>query len=745
MIIRTRARRRPIAVAEDQGGPSQPAADGPAGDDDRDVMRAERMLALVAQARASALGNVLGATFLIAALWHTSPPLSMAGWGVMMCLVAGLRARLLAPWEGRNADAIPDREVRYAMRRAALWIVAAGALWGWAAILVPVHAIPIFAAIAASVAAVQATALMVQPAIATGYVLPALLPLSLRFAAVGDRESAVLAVLVLLYAALLVAVARGGHAGFVATIASRRRSEKLASDLASAQALVETTLENVDQGILMIDADRRVPVCNLRAIELFDLPADLMTGRPAFEDVLRWQWTNREFDNAPEALRRFMAAGGISLERPVYEHHRANGTVLEIRSIPLPGGGAVHTYSDVTAQRAREAALRNAEAEYRSLFENAVVGVFRFDLGGRLMRCNTALARMAGYASEAALVAGLGGRTISSEWFQEPARWEEFRQVMRRDGRVTDFVCPVRRPKDGVMLWVSLNGWLVHNERGELVYLEGTALDVTERRRAEEALSRAVAAEEASRVKSEFLANMSHELRTPLNAIIGFSEMLEQQAFGPLGDARNNEYIGDILHSGRHLLAIVNDILDLAKIEAGHMELRFEEVDPIDIAESCKRLVAAQAEAAEVTLALDVDDAPLLRADPKRIRQVLLNLLSNAVKFTPAGGTVSLTIREEGAQRGGPSMAVITVADTGIGMSEDEVKIALQPFGQVDSSRARRHEGTGLGLPLARRLVELHDGAFDIASVPGEGTTATLRLPALAGAEVELAPARAAE
>jgi signal transduction histidine kinase len=230
---------------------------------------------------------------------------------------------------------------------------------------------------------------------------------------------------------------------------------------------------------------------------------------------------------------------------------------------------------------------------------------------------------------------------------------------------------------------------------------------------------------EASRAKSEFLARMSHELRTPLNAIIGFSEMIREAMIGPL-DTRYRGYGADINAAGRHLQNIINDILDISKIEGGRLELRDEAVSIAETIEASRRIVAAMAEAAGVALAVEIPAGlPLLRSDALRFRQILLNLMSNAVKFTPAGGRVHVSAVIE------RDSAVIAVADTGIGMKREDIAIALEPFRQLDDGDAftRRFDGTGLGLPLAKALVELHGGTLDIDSAPQAGTTVRIRLP----------------
>ena len=233
------------------------------------------------------------------------------------------------------------------------------------------------------------------------------------------------------------------------------------------------------------------------------------------------------------------------------------------------------------------------------------------------------------------------------------------------------------------------------------------------------------AAEEASRVKSQFLAHMSHELRTPLNAIIGFSEIIKGQICGPVGNERYRGYATDIHSSGRHLLRLVDDILDLSKLETGNLELSEGEVDLAALVSDCIALVKSQADRRAIRIAAELpDDSPLIHADELRLKQVILNLLSNAIKFSHEGHAVGVGVGRR------PSGEVsITVRDTGIGMKPEDIPAALQPFRQVESEIARRYEGTGLGLPLAKTLIELHGGTLALASAPGAGTTVTVLLP----------------
>ena len=253
---------------------------------------------------------------------------------------------------------------------------------------------------------------------------------------------------------------------------------------------------------------------------------------------------------------------------------------------------------------------------------------------------------------------------------------------------------------------------------------EGLQREITERIRAEKALLSANdAAQAANRAKSEFLANMSHELRTPLNAVIGFSDTMLQEVFGPIRNSKYVDYIRDIGAAGRHLLAIINDILDLSKIEAGEDKLEESEIDLGETVDSCLSLVRGWAEKAEVDLTTEFPEAPtVIHADARKIRQILLNLVSNAIKFTPAHGAVAIKV-----WRDDDGTSTIQVRDNGIGMAAEDIPKALAIFGQVDSGLARQFEGTGLGLPLAKRFADLHGATLNIESAPGAGTTVAVR------------------
>jgi PAS domain S-box-containing protein len=281
---------------------------------------------------------------------------------------------------------------------------------------------------------------------------------------------------------------------------------------------------------------------------------------------------------------------------------------------------------------------------------------------------------------------------------------------------------------NGRTRWIYDRSQLTRNADGSPSHFTGACLDITERKRIEDETNAAlhlakVGAETSNRIKTEFLANMSHELRTPLNAIIGFSDVIMRSMFGPL-DERYRDYAADIFTSGTHLLKLINEILDLSKLEAKQAELCEEDVDLAAIIQACTHLIEPQAQGAKIQVLTAIDsNLPLIRADDRRMRQILINLLSNAVKFTPEGGQVCVSAA---LTNGGVAIAV---KDTGIGMAPEQIPSALEPFQQIDSKISRRYEGTGLGLPLTKHFVELHGGSLTIESKLDIGTTVTCFLP----------------
>jgi PAS domain S-box-containing protein len=366
--------------------------------------------------------------------------------------------------------------------------------------------------------------------------------------------------------------------------------------------------------------------------------------------------------------------------------------------------------------------LLTAEASYRAFFEHAIEGIFRTTPDGHYIDANPALARIYGYDSPAGLRAGL--TNIADQLYVDPARRGEFQALMAANDQVSAFESEIRR-RDGATIWISENARAVRDWTGRVICYEGTVEDVTARYTAQRALRKALAeAEEASRAKSAFLAAMSHELKTPLNAVLGFSEIIKDEMLGPIQPPRYRAYASDIHASGTRLLAIISDVLDVARLSGGAITLNTRPYPVAALAEEAVTMARiATKDHRDVALEI-ASGMPQVDADPQRLRQSLVNLLSNALKFTPESGHVALAAWQDAD--GGISFAI---KDTGIGMAPEKIAAALEPFRQLDGSLARRFEGAGLGLAIAKSLVELHGGTLAIESAVGAGTTVTIALP----------------
>ncbi len=370
-------------------------------------------------------------------------------------------------------------------------------------------------------------------------------------------------------------------------------------------------------------------------------------------------------------------------------------------------------------------AIRESEQHLRNAQRIAQLGIWTWHAETDVLECSDEFRRALG--SEEEMIDNATENFIKLIHPDDRERVVEAIEKTIHERAPYDIEYRVVRPADGRTVWIHTLAEHLYDDQGNLVAISGIARDITERKRTVKALHEAKEqAELASRSKSEFLAGMSHELRTPLNSIIGFAEMMEGEFFGPLGDDKYREYATDIKEGGGHLLRIIGEILDISKIEAGEIDFTEVEIDVADVVAACERLLKERAARADVAVSTDTpQDLPKLFADETRVKQILLNLLANAIKFTPPRGSVTVS-----AGCDGDGGIVVRVIDTGCGIAAEDIPRVLEPFEQVEDIMIRSHEGVGLGLPLSKRLIELHGGTLDIDSVPGKGTTMSVRFPA---------------
>jgi PAS domain S-box-containing protein len=433
--------------------------------------------------------------------------------------------------------------------------------------------------------------------------------------------------------------------------------------------------------------------------------------------------------------RRGDVLGALAIDAPMggflaQARHQSLGVGLAIFAVLAAIGLYVARLhgGQIREREASEARVRASEARFRDFAEVASDWFWELDERHRFIYFSGQGAPAGGQASQ---YIGRTPREIVTGLSSEQWAPHEADIAARRPFRAFQFQ---RRGPDGRLHHLRLAGKPVFDATGTFLGYRGITRDVTVEVASARELEAAVAAlreakelaEQASRAKSEFLATMSHELRTPLNAILGFSEVMIGEIMGPLGTDAYRGYMRDIHSSGAHLLAIINDILDLSKAEAGRLELAEESVDLVDTMRGALRLIAPRAEEAGIALAFAAPgDLPALRADELKLKQIFLNLLSNAVKFTPRGGRVELAAFLDPAGR-----LVASVRDTGIGIAEADLATAFEPFRQIDNKLSRKYAGTGLGLPLTAAMARLHQAELKLESALGIGTCVTIVFPA---------------
>lgn len=470
-------------------------------------------------------------------------------------------------------------------------------------------------------------------------------------------------------------------------------------------------------------SDRRYIEVNDRFIETFGYRRDEVVGRTTLEFN---NWHNLD---DREAFRQMLQDHG-AVRGQEHEFVTKSGDIItgivSADIIPVNGNPCIlSVIEDITQRKSMEQALQLAEFSYRSIFENALDGIFQTAPDGRYLAVNPALARMYGYESPNEI---LTSQFNAHDLYVLPSRRDEFTNILSTHSMVTNFESEIRR-RDGTTLWITETARAVRDEQGKLLYYEGTVQNISDRKRTELALQAAKeAADAANKAKSEFLANMSHELRTPLNAVIGFTQIMLRDAHTSAEQRANLE----IIHrAGEHLLDLINDVLEMSKIEAGKTILLSESFDLWALLESLQSMLQLRAETKG--LEFNVEMAPYvpryINTDQRKLRQVLLNLLSNAIKFTDkgkvelrvwTGGTCQVP-SERSPQTAPTCTLFFQVTDTGTGIAESELSHLFEAFVQTESGR-QSNQGTGLGLPISRKFVQLMGGDITVQSRPQEGS-----------------------
>ncbi|HEX9449275.1 MAG TPA: PAS-domain containing protein, partial [Dongiaceae bacterium] len=500
-------------------------------------------------------------------------------------------------------------------------------------------------------------------------------------------------------------------------------------------------IESLSDGFAWFDVDDRLIMHNGRFLEFFPFLAPMgdLTGTPFIEMV---RHPGGEMGRMPDAEayvaeRMQQHHDGGSFELPLF-----NGGWVRVSERRTGDGGTVSIWSDITELKRAQQRLLDAVAALQEGFllvgpdDRVILSNQRcrdmYEISGHLLWPGCAYEDFLRHGAEGGQFIDAVGR--SETYVQEVMALLHSEQDVRIERELAGgrwVLISQRRMSDGSV--VSIRTDLTSQKRRETELeaahdqLEQQAATLVEL--AEKLEEARLGAVEASRAKTRFLAHMSHELRTPLNAVLGFTRLMDDELFGPIGVPKYKEYIGLIHESGAHLLSLINDVLDLSKIEAGRMELDRRLISVAELAMSSTRLMEGLAKDRQIKLLVQMmPDCDAIYGDERSLKQIVINLLSNALKFTRSGGRVTLSFarRDDGG-------SAVTVVDTGIGMTADDIVKALDPFGQVDGEIARQHHGTGLGLPLVKAMVEAHGGYFTVDSEPGIGTTMTVHLPGEAG------------
>ena len=498
--------------------------------------------------------------------------------------------------------------------------------------------------------------------------------------------------------------------------------DKAAAAIEAERRLLLESVQVTPTPFALYDADDVLVTCNASYQELHE-PAFSTVPRPIhYRDLMRAvaerTLPQEQVDAAVED--RVIAqrhADGTPRDR-VYP----NGHWLRVNKVRTASGAVAGFASDITELKRREDELVASEARFRDFAETASDWFWEADLMQRVEFVSEKVG-VNGIDPRQWLGRSLGEICVASN--TEPDKLGSFLALLRDCAAFRDLTLQFAT-ESGELRYVSLSAKAVHDANGEFAGYRGVGRDVTSTienaRMLKEAVERA---EIANRTKSQFLANMSHELRTPLNAILGFSDIMRLGIVPGEAAPTHRRYAADIHSSGAHLLELINDLLDLAKIEAGKMALHDELIDVRGLVGEVAAIMADQMARRGLTFRQELDSGlPQLVADARSLRQILFNLLSNAIKFSPDGGCVTVALA-----RAAPGTVRLSVSDTGIGITAHDLPRLMQPFAQIDNAHTRSHQGTGLGLTLVRTLAELHGGQVTIESEPGRGTSVHIDLP----------------
>lgn len=502
------------------------------------------------------------------------------------------------------------------------------------------------------------------------------------------------------------------------------------------EALLKDAIESIEEAFIVYDETDRIVIFNEKHRRLFKSVENLMEPGVRYEDLLRAQLDSGQLGDFED--KEGWIANRVKQHRnpsgPVVQYF-ADGRIFKLSEYRTTMGGIVAIRTDITDAENREKELREIQQNLAEAQSVGAIGSWCHDFKGKYYTWSDETARIMGYP--------VGIVTPSIDAYRSRVHPDDLAKMdMVVDKAVRakeEYEIDYRMIQpDGIEVFVRERGRTKFHENGRPVEILGTLQDITRQSEIERSLHDALhRAELAVRAKSEFLASMSHELRTPLNAIIGFSDILDNQVFGPMGNERYLSYSKDINSAGRHLLSLVNDLLDLSRMETGDYGLDESTTNPSKLVKGAIAMLHPMISQREIDLQFDPEKYLFdIIADERQLTQVIINVISNAVKFTPRGGLVSVTIHPDDEE-----WLDIAVCDTGPGIAVEEVELVLSPFGRTERSSNLKIEGVGLGLPISKLILERHGGDLVIDSRREQGACVRIRLPK----DREIAPERVSE
>jgi PAS domain S-box-containing protein len=737
----------------------------------REQLLAEQVTQLYRQSRLTVMGAVLCSAIVVVTLWSEVPPWRLVVWFLCYAVIHCVRQAVSTAFEKRVpiGDAA-NRWANYFHLTAAI----SALIWGSTAVfLFPVNSLEHQFILLACVAGISCGAAVVYSPTNCyiTVILLDILPFAGRFFYEGGTKGTPMAVVIVLFAVVLLYIGRRVHlmnaeslrngfdrSNLVASLWSQKAlADELNADLkleiaerSRAEAALKRSerqyrqlVDNANDFMFLTDSKGVFTLVNPVSQRLTGYTPEEIIGRhfselvhPDHVNELRRFYGTQSAREIPESYYEFPV---ITKDGSTIWLGQNVGLVTEGEKII----GFQGICRDITLRKEAEERLRHSEERYRSLYQestrreeiyrsllsSSADAVVIYDLERKATYVNPAFTRIFGWTPEEVL-----GSRIPFVPKEEHDSTDALMQDIVEAGSPRSSIETKRFTRDGRVLDISLSASLYHDHEGKPAGILVVSRDISDQKRAAKELEKAFAAatqlraeaEAANLAKSEFLANMSHELRTPLNAIIGFSEVLADQIFGNLND-KQLRHVGHVVNSGHHLLQVINEILDLSKVESGTMELRPDRTDVPELMENALMMIRETALKNGLRTKLRVDEefaGTYVYVDQVKMKQILFNLLSNAARFTPEGGTIELEARRNN------DLLQVRVADTGIGVEQKDRERIFRSFEQVDSSYARRQQGTGLGLTLTKRLVELHGGRIWVESEgDGKGSTFTFEIP----------------